>query len=72
MFARFTILLVKAKKKGIKMQRHRISCGTLPDGHLKFECSILHSNVHFYFKCDKYSKFEFVFANTVNIYFFIF
>ncbi len=39
--------------------RLRILCAKLPDGHLKFECSVLHSNVDFYFKFDKYSKFAF-------------
>ncbi len=32
-----------------------------PDGHLKFECNVLHSNVDFYFKFDEYSKFNFFF-----------
>ncbi len=41
-------------KKNIKMQRHRILCSKLPDGHLKFECSVLSSNVDFYFKFDEY------------------
>ncbi len=37
------------------------SCAPLirqPDGHLKFECNVLHSNGDFYFKFDEYSKFE--------------
>ncbi len=37
------------------------SCAPLirqPDGHIKFECNVLHSNVDFYFKFDEYSKFE--------------
>ncbi len=46
---------VQAKKK----TRHRILCAKLPDGHLKFECSVLHSNVDFYFKFDEYAKFLF-------------
>ncbi len=33
----------------LKMQWHLV-IAKLPDGHLKFECSILHSNVDFYFK----------------------
>ncbi len=36
--------------------RHRILCAKLPDRDLKFECSVLHSNVDFYFKFDEYSK----------------
>ncbi len=37
--------------------RHRILCAKLPDGHLKLECSVLHSNVDFfiYFKFEEYS-----------------
>ncbi len=41
-----------SKKKGIKnatTPRHRILVSRLPDGHLKFECSILHSNMDFLF-----------------------
>ncbi len=43
------------------LHHHRILCATykLPDRHLKFECSVLHSNVDFYFKFDEYSKFVF-------------
>ncbi len=46
------------------MQRHlvnRILCVKPPDGHLKFECSLLHSNVVFYFKFDEYLKCDFLF-----------
>ncbi len=47
------------KKKNITMTpRHRILCAKLPDGHLKFECSVLCSNVDFYFKFYEYSKFK--------------
>ncbi len=42
--------------------RHRILCAKLPDRHLKFECSVLHSNVDFYFKFAEYSKFYFLFT----------
>ncbi len=38
---------------------HRILCAKLPDGHLKFDCSVLHLNVDFYFKFSEYSKFYF-------------
>ncbi len=36
---------------------HRILCAKLPDGHLIFECSVLHSNVDFFILFDEYSKF---------------
>ncbi len=39
-------------------------CAKLPDGHLKFQCSVLHSNVDFYFKFDEY-------LNTALIYIYI-
>ncbi len=57
----------QAKNKSIKMQRHLVLlfCAKLPDGHLKFECSILHSNVEFYFKFDDYSKFNFILTALV-------
>ncbi len=45
-------VLLDRQKKSIKM---------LPDGHLTFECSVLYSNVEFYFKIDEYSKFIFFF-----------
>ncbi len=35
--------------------RQRISCAKLPDEHLKFDCSVLHSNVDFYYKFDECS-----------------
>ncbi len=41
------------------MQRNRILFAKLSDGHLKFKCSILHSNVDFYFKFDEDSKLDF-------------
>ncbi len=49
------------KKKNIKMQRHLVIafCAKLPDGHLKFDCSVLHSKVDFYFIFDEYSKLHF-------------
>ncbi len=50
---------LKKKLSNATTPRHRISCAKLPDGHLQFECSILQSNVDFYFKFDKYSKFDF-------------
>ncbi len=46
------------------------SCAPLirqPDGHLKFECNVLHSNVDFYFKFDEYSKFEFFLTALLEI-----
>ncbi len=49
------------------MQRHRISCAKLPGGHLKFECSVLYSNVDFYFKFDEYSKFRFFLTALLRI-----
>ncbi len=45
--------------------RHRILCAKLPDGHLKFECSILRSNVDFYFKFDEYSKLKLFFDSPI-------
>ncbi len=51
------VQLDRQKKKNITMTpRHRILCAKLPDGHLKFECSVLCSNVDFYFKFNEYSK----------------
>ncbi len=53
------------KKKALKCNDTYIvilSCAPLirqPDGHLQFECNVLHSNVDFYFKFDEYSKFVF-------------
>ncbi len=50
------------------MQRNLVIaffCANLRDGHLKFECSVLHSNVDFYFKFDEYSKFEFFYNPIV-------
>ncbi len=37
-------------KKSIKIQRHLVIAfwAKLPDRHLKFKCSVLHSNVDFY------------------------
>ncbi len=45
------------------MQWHPIIafCAKLSDEHLKFECSVLHSNVDFYFKFDEYFKFDIFF-----------
>ncbi len=40
------------------MKRHIVIaflCAKLRDRHLEFECSALHSNVHFYLKFDEYS-----------------
>ncbi len=56
-------------KKSIKMQRHLVIASRvkLTDGHLKFECSDLHSNVDFYFKFDEYSKFYFFFTALVYV-----
>ncbi len=52
---------LKEKHSNATTPHHRISCAKQPDGHLKLECSILHSNVDFYFKFDEYSKFYFFF-----------
>ncbi len=53
----------QAKKKCIKMQQHLVIafCAKLLEGDLKIECSVLDSNVDFYFKFDEYSKFDFFF-----------
>ncbi len=39
----------------------------MPDGHLQFECSVLHSNVDFYLKFDECSKFKFVLTALIYI-----
>ncbi len=56
------VQLDRLKKKVLQNETslHRILCAKLPDRHLKFDCSVLHSNVDFYFKFDEYTKFEFV------------
>ncbi len=55
------VQLDRLKKKHLNATtpHHRISGAKLPDRHLKFECSVLHSNVDFYFKFYEYSKFNF-------------
>ncbi len=61
------------KKKALKCNDTYIvilSCAPLirqPDGHLKFECNVLHSNVDFYFKFDEYSIFFFFDSPTNNL-----
>ncbi len=55
--------------KSVNMQRHlvhHIFCANLPDRHLKFECSVLHSNLDFYFKFGKYSKCKFILTALVT------
>ncbi len=42
----------KKKHYNATRPRHRILCAKLPDGHLQFECSVLHLKVDFYFKFD--------------------
>ncbi len=60
-----SILNVQHRIKWVQLDRLKKVCAKRPDRHLKFECSVLHSNVDYYFKFE-YNFFFFTVVHWIG------